>query len=162
MDIGTQARDPALGRARLVAIGLLVLISLQMIVGALVAGLDAGRTYTDWPLMAGEFLPSGYWLTELGWRSLIEGREATQFNHRILAYMLWLGSLAALFVYRRSALAPAFALLTTLVTLQAAWGIFTLVNTAPMSLALIHQGLGGLVLLAGVKLMWRANQMPAK
>ena len=157
MDIGGHERQPIPGQARSAAIGLLVLISLQMVAGALVAGLDAGRTYTDWPLMAGEFLPSAYWSPELGWRNLVEGREATQFNHRMLAYILWVASLVALAIYRHSALATAFAFVATLVTLQAVWGIFTLVNTAPLGLALVHQGLGVLVLLAGVRLVWRAN-----
>ena len=160
MDIGDQERTPAPGRAGFVALGLLTLISLQMVAGALVAGLDAGRTYTDWPLMAGELIPSGYWSGELGLRSLIEGRAATQFNHRLLAYVLWLGSLIALMIYRRSELAPLFAALTTLVTLQAAWGIITLMNAAPLNLALMHQGLGVLVLLAGVRLLWRVNHSP--
>ena len=161
MDIGERTREPAPGRARSVAIALLVLISLQMVAGALVAGLDAGRTYTDWPLMAGEFVPSAYWSPELYWRSLIEGREATQFNHRMLAYCLWFASLAALAVYRRTALATVFALVSTLVTLQAGWGILTLINAAPLGLALVHQGLGVLVLLAGVRLVWRASPPPA-
>ena len=37
--------------------GLLHLTFLQILVGALVAGIDAGRNYVDWPLMAGGFLP---------------------------------------------------------------------------------------------------------
>ncbi len=111
--------------------------------------------------MAGEFFPVGYVSDELGWRSLIEGREATQFNHRILAYLLWACSLVAVFFYRRSTLASHFALMATLVTLQAAWGIYTLVSAAPMLLALIHQGLGVLVLLAGVRLLWRVTPTPA-
>ena len=37
--------------------GLMHFVALQVLLGALVAGIDAGRNYTDWPLMAGEFLP---------------------------------------------------------------------------------------------------------
>jgi cytochrome c oxidase assembly protein subunit 15 len=34
---------------------------LQILIGALVAGIDAGRNYPDWPLMAGGFLPPDMW-----------------------------------------------------------------------------------------------------
>jgi len=58
--------------ARTVAVVLLVAIFLQMAAGALVAGLDAGRSYNDWPLMAGEIVPSHYMEDGLGGRSLFE------------------------------------------------------------------------------------------
>ncbi len=132
------------------AIVLLVLISLQMLTGALVAGLDAGRTYTDWPLMNGEFFPTHYFYNELGLRSLFEGRPATQFNHRIMAYVIWALSLWAAWRHR----SKEHVLLAVLVTAQALWGILTLINAAPLPLALIHQGLGVIVVLFAVRLVW--------
>ena len=39
---------------------LLSFVALQILLGALVAGIDAGRNYTDWPLMAGAFLPPDF------------------------------------------------------------------------------------------------------
>ncbi len=129
---------------------ILVLVALQLAAGALVAGLDAGRTYTDWPLMAGEVLPSNYVENRLGLRSLFEGRAATQFNHRILAYLLMLVSALAWIRHRSSG----FAILAGLIFLQAVWGILTLVMVAPLPLAIVHQGLGVIVLLASVHLVW--------
>lgn len=144
-------------RAQFISIALLVLILLQMAAGALVAGLDAGRSYTDWPLMAGELVPQQYIADGLGLRSLFEGREATQFNHRVLAYVLWIGALVAAWAFRRSALSRGFVMLAGLVSLQAVWGILTLMNAAPMALALVHQGLGVIVTLAAVRLVWQAR-----
>ena len=86
LDLGERERAPASPAVRRVARLLLVGVFLQMAAGALVAGLDAGRTYNDWPLMAGELVPSHYFEKALGIRSLFEGRAATQFNHRIIAY----------------------------------------------------------------------------
>lgn len=143
--------------AKVLALALLVLTSVQMAGGALVAGLDAGRTYTDWPLMNGEFFPSNYVQTDLGVRSLFEGRAATQFNHRFLAYVLWALAIGAAIWQARGVLGRQFVILAVLVSAQAVWGILTLVSAAPMSLALVHQGLGVIVLLAAVHLVWRSR-----
>jgi cytochrome c oxidase assembly protein subunit 15 len=142
---------------KVLALALLVLTSVQMAGGALVAGLDAGRTYTDWPLMNGEFFPSNYVQTDLGVRSLFEGRAATQFNHRFLAYVLWALAIGAAVWQARGVLGRQFVILAVLVSAQAVWGILTLVSAAPMSLALVHQGLGVIVLLSAVHLVWRSR-----
>jgi cytochrome c oxidase assembly protein subunit 15 len=107
--------------------------------------------------MAGELVPSHYIQADLGLRSFFEGRAATQFNHRLLAYVLWGLSLWAAWRYRSGALARPFAAVAVLVSAQAAWGIVTLVNAAPLTLALVHQGLGVIVTLAAVYLVWQAS-----
>ena len=154
LDLGAKPRPEASATARGVSLMFLGAIFLQMAAGALVAGLDAGRTYTDWPLMAGEVFPSHYVEDGLGLRSLFEGRAATQFNHRLLAYMIWAGSLIACWAFRKTVLRNTFLLMAGLVSLQALWGIVTLISAAPMNLALIHQGLGVIVTLAAVRLVW--------
>lgn len=141
---------PSEGGGRRAAILILVLVGFQLAAGALVAGLDAGRTYTDWPLMAGEAFPSDYIGDGLGIRSLFEGRAATQFNHRILAYILLGVSVLAWLRYR----GREFAVVAGLIVAQSLWGILTLVMVAPLPLALVHQGMGVLVLLASVYLVW--------
>jgi cytochrome c oxidase assembly protein subunit 15 len=152
----SNAPRPPVKKGRRTAILLLGLVFLQMATGALVAGLDAGRSYNDWPLMAGELVPSHYIQADLGIRSFFEGRAATQFNHRFLAYVLWGLSLWAAWRYRGGALARPFAVLAALISAQAVWGILTLLNAAPLTLALVHQGLGVIVTLAAVYLAWRA------
>ena len=154
LDLGRRADAGASHGARRLALLLLGLICVQMLSGALVAGLDAGRTYTDWPLMAGELIPSHYVEQGLGWRSLFEGRAATQFNHRSLAYAVWLLALIGALTQRSGAQARGFITLAALVSLQAVWGILTLISAAPLQLALIHQGLGVIVMLAALGLVW--------
>ncbi|CAN0543782.1 unnamed protein product, partial [Laminaria digitata] len=156
-DLGEKRRPAVAGLTRSIAVILLVVIFIQMAAGALVAGLDAGRSYNDWPLMAGEFFPSHYVEEGLGARSLFEGRAATQFNHRILAYAIWAGSLASAVAFRSTPLRQEFRWLAVLVTLQAVWGILTLVHAAPMNLALVHQGLGVIVTLMTVRLVWQSR-----
>ncbi|MEL6753017.1 MAG: COX15/CtaA family protein [Pseudomonadota bacterium] len=156
MDLGGRVREAVPRWMGAASIALMLVVFVQMASGALVAGLDAGRTYTDWPLMAGELVPRYYIDPELGVRSFFEGREATQFNHRTLAYVLWAGTLAFAVAARRTVLFGPAVLLAVLTTAQAVWGILTLVNAAPLELALVHQGLGVLVFLASVRLAWRA------
>ena len=154
LDLGEQPRREVGQRLRVVALALLILTSLQMLTGALVAGLDAGRTYTDWPLMAGELIPSHYVDPQLGARSLFEGRAATQFNHRFFAYTLWALALVGAYLARGSSVSRGFNLVAALVSVQALWGILTLINAAPLPIALVHQGLGVVVLLSAVWLVW--------
>lgn len=151
LDLGGKPAQADHPSARKWAVGLLILLSLQLAAGALVAGLDAGRTYTDWPLMAGEVFPSNYVSGDLGLRSLFEGRAATQFNHRILAYLLIVGAIIGWWLHPRRG----FGLLALLISVQAVWGVLTLVSAAPLNLALIHQAFGVVILLASVRLVWR-------
>lgn len=155
--LGRRVREPAPDGARAMAVALLVLVFLQMAAGALVAGLDAGRSYNDWPLMAGELIPSHYIQADLGVRSFFEGRAATQFNHRLFAYVLWGLSLFAAWRFRGSGFGRPYAILAGLVSLQAVWGIITLLHAAPMNLALVHQALGVVVTLQAVYILWRTS-----
>lgn len=161
-DLSEQKRRTPSSMLRMLAMGLLVVTSLQMLTGALVAGLDAGRSYTDWPLMAGELVPTHYIDTQLGLRSLFEGRAATQFNHRLGAYILWALALYAAYRARGTKVFIGFAMVAGLVTAQALWGIITLVNAAPLPIALVHQGLGVIVLLTSVWLVWTSRPLTSQ
>ena len=146
-----QGRGAA--RLRASAAGLLGLLLLQIYLGALVAGLRAGYVYNTWPLIDGAFVPEGSRLfvdTPL-WRNFFENTLTVQFDHRMLAYAIWLCALAHAIDVGRAriglALAGALALLVAL-TLQAALGIWTLLAAAPLPVALLHQAMAMLVLTA--------------
>lgn len=76
---------------------------LQILIGALVAGIDAGRTFTDWPLMAGGFLPVDFWMPELGLRNFFENPGLVQFMHRMTGYLLLVFAILVWIRGRRSA-----------------------------------------------------------
>lgn len=158
LDLKRGGGKPVKQPGYVLALSLFVLISVQMFSGALVAGLDAGRSYTDWPLMSGQLVPSPYLYPDLGLRSLFEGRAATQFNHRFLAYLIWAISIFAAIRYRAGPFGGRYTILACLVTAQAVWGILTLVSAAPLMMALVHQGLGVITLLAALELTWQARQ----
>jgi cytochrome c oxidase assembly protein subunit 15 len=138
------------------ALALVALVLLQIYLGALVAGLDAGLTYNTWPLIDGAFIPAAdrLWFETPLWRNLFENILTVQFNHRMAAYLLVM--LAALHVVdvarnidRQDALAGALALLAVLLA-QAAIGILTLIEQVPMSLGILHQFMAVVVLTVAV------------
>ena len=161
LSIGQSQRNINDRRALPWAIALLCVASLQMMLGALVAGLDAGRTYTDWPLMDGNFIPKSYWVGGLGVRNLFENVATAQFNHRIVAYILII--LAATAVWRvKDAAANIFRVILGLVIAQALLGIYTLINAAPLWYGLAHQALGAVLLIATTIALWRCVSRVAK
>jgi cytochrome c oxidase assembly protein subunit 15 len=138
-------------RVRAGALVLLFLVLSQIYLGALVAGLDAGLIYNTWPLIDGGFLPPATELlaTEPLWRNLFENRLTVQFDHRIMAYALFVAAIVhAVDVWRtlRGPAARRAFLLAAAVTVQAALGILTLLHQAPLALALLHQAMAIVVL----------------
>jgi heme a synthase len=139
---------------RVGAATLLALVFAQIYLGALVAGFHAGLTYNTWPLIDGRLLPalSELFLLEPAWRNLFENALTVQFNHRTVAYLLWLAAiLHALVVARRHRCALLAAVtLACAITTQAALGIVTLLYQAPAGLALVHQAFALVVLTLAV------------
>lgn len=147
--LGRGAEGPAgLAMGARLLVGL---VWLQMISGAFVAGIHAGRVYNDWPLMAGQIIPDGLYMGSPWWRSLFEDHMSVQFDHRVLAYIV-IGVVVALYATarRKKAQLPdgtmaALNILLVLVLAQAALGVATLANVVPLGLAAAHQ-IGALVL----------------
>lgn len=158
---GGAVRETAAPAIRVTAWIVLVLAFLQIALGGLVAGLDAGLTYNTWPLMDGRFVPTG--LGELGafWRDVTANVTAVQFNHRVGAYLLTgavLGHAWVSLSAGRGAAARAI-LLVVIILLQVAIGIATLVQAVPMHLAILHQGTA-LILLAVVVWQLTVTRVP--
>jgi cytochrome c oxidase assembly protein subunit 15 len=123
------------------------LLFAQITFGAFVAGLDAGRMYTTWPTMLGDWVPSGLtWLKPV-WTNLVDNPIAVQFVHRWLAMAVAVFALVvAVRLHRAGARALAVAL-GAVVLLQFLLGVLTLVNSVPIVLGVAHQA-GAVVLLA--------------
>ena len=118
---------------------------IQVIMGALVAGIDAGKSYSDWPLMAGEIYPSDYFLHHESLVDFLENPAFVQFNHRLTAYLLLIVVIMTWFASRRSPIPfvrSIYSLLVCLVTVQLVLGIVTVVNGATIEVAILHQLLG--------------------
>ncbi|MCC1491881.1 heme A synthase [Cognatishimia sp. F0-27] len=114
----------------------------QILIGALVAGIDAGRTYNDWPLMAGGFLPPYPFDIDPVWRNFFENAGLVQFLHRMAGYGLFLFGIAVWLIARRSANRDTryrFNSVMVVLLLQVVIGIVTVVYMAPWHIAIVHQ-----------------------
>jgi cytochrome c oxidase assembly protein subunit 15 len=111
----------------------------QMVLGAFVAGLRAGRTFNTWPLMDGAFVPPGYFNSPPRFGDLFESIAAVQFNHRLGAYLVAAGAVWFFFAARKVAAEPRARLVLIAVLAQIALGVWTLLAVTPLSLGLLHQ-----------------------
>jgi heme a synthase len=155
----------ASARLRITGVALLVLTFVQLYLGALVAGLRAGKIYNTWPDIDGALIPSSarLFFEEPWWRNLFDNTLTVQFEHRMTAYALFvLAALHALDAIRSragtSAVSGALSLLAV-VALQATLGVLTLLNQAPIDLALAHQAVAIAVLTSAV---FQAERLAAR
>ncbi|RWN35843.1 COX15/CtaA family protein [Mesorhizobium sp.] len=153
---------PAADRSTQRLAGFLVLLALiQIYLGGLVAGLDAGLSYNTWPLMDGKLIPGDLLILKPAWRNFFESPKTVQFIHRLGAYTM---SVAALWhmiaTHRRqpeTTHARRATLLFLLVLAQALIGIGTLLMHVPLHMALTHQAFA-LILLGFAAAHWRGTK----
>jgi cytochrome c oxidase assembly protein subunit 15 len=137
-----QARRSRDGKLFSMGTGLMHFAFLQILLGALVAGIDAGRSFNDWPLMGGYWLPPEPLSLSPIWRNFFEDAGLVQFMHRTAGYLLFLFGLVVWLRARRSAngrTRAAFSLVMAMMLLQMVLGIATVLYLAPWHLAILHQ-----------------------
>ena len=121
---------------------LILLILFQIIMGAFVSGLDAGKIYQTWPLMGTSYVPNDY--SFINFQSLLKLDEHSlvQFYHRNLAYLIIIYVIfLAIFIYKKKMQNLYFTLKVLLIFLifQVILGIYTLVSGLNIYLASAHQ-----------------------
>ncbi|KAL7788759.1 cytochrome oxidase assembly domain-containing protein [Trichoderma afarasin] len=171
-------KNPALKTFRRSVLGVTGLVFLTAMSGGLVAGLDAGLIYNEFPKMGLGFTPpkSELWDkfysrkedgSDLWWRNMLENPSTVQLDHRIMAITTFC-TILALFAYARTgkvaAVLPKNAKkgttgLVHLVTMQAALGISTLIYMVPTHLAATHQA-GSLAVLTGALVLAHRLHIP--
>ena len=120
----------------------LMLIFIQIVLGAFVSGMDAGLIYNSWPLMGNSYFPDDNELYNLFHLSVFNDASLVQFLHRNLAYIiLFLYLIILMKIYKNQIRDSFFAInLVGLVLLvQICLGILTLINGAQIILASLHQ-----------------------
>ena len=143
-------------RLRVTSVALLVLTFVQLYLGALVAGLRAGKIYNTWPEIDGALIPSSarLWFEEPWWRNLFDNTLTVQFEHRMIAYaLIALAIFHAVDAIRSrpgSAVVNGAVWLAAAMLLQATLGIMTLLQQVPIDLALAHQAVAIAVLTLAV------------
>lgn len=138
-----------LGAPRWAPAALMVLIFVQVMFGALLAGSDGGKAYADWPTIGGEWIPSTAFGLEDWWANFTEDHATQHLLHRTTGYVTALASLAiglcALSLGAGTARWIGVAV-GAMALVQAALGIQTVISVSPLSLSLMHQ--------AGAAILW--------
>jgi cytochrome c oxidase assembly protein subunit 15 len=132
---------------------LLALVIAQIYLGALVAGLRAGLIYNTWPLIDGSIVPSAanLFFDQPLWRNFFENALTVQFDHRMTAYAVAALALFHAIDARRyggGVLAASAGVLAVAVLAQVMLGVLTLLQSAPIGLAMVHQAIALVVLTA--------------
>ena len=140
------------------AYAMIGLVYVQMLLGALVAGLHAGLLYNTWPDMDGRVFPEGAFSVSPWWLNPFENPGLAQFDHRIGAYLA--AACAAVIYFKGIKLsgmtkksAKAVAVITTF---QVGLGIATLLLQAPEGMAAFHQVTAAVLFCAAV---WHAYEL---
>ncbi|WP_373925580.1 COX15/CtaA family protein [Bartonella raoultii] len=140
---------------------LVVLILIEIYLGALVAGLHAGKVYNTWPLMDGQIVPDGLLQHNPVWLNFFENPLTVQFIHRFFAYFLFVVAVIHALYLRKNAPNSTHSrralFVCLMIFIQAFLGIFTLLHEVPISLGLIHQSVALAVLCFSVA-HWRATK----
>tara|TARA_Y100000992_G_scaffold261176_1_gene196414 strand:- start:881 stop:1822 length:942 start_codon:yes stop_codon:yes gene_type:complete len=120
----------------------LILIFIQIIIGAFVAGMDAGKIYNTWPLMGNTYFPNDNDFTNLFILSVFNDPSLVQFIHRNLAYLIGIFYILVLYkIYKNKMydLYKIINLLGCLIFLQIILGILTILFGAHIYIASMHQ-----------------------
>jgi len=158
LDLLDLGRDPGARPARLVPFALAagLVLFVQLVWGAYVAGLNAGYVASDWPLMQGRFFPDGIaWHGSL-WATISSDPYLIHFFHR---WWAWVTAAMLILLARRAKRAGnrgASIALNALVGTQILLGISTVMSGIALPLAVAHQGVGALVVAATA---WAAHSV---
>ena len=121
------------------ALALAGAVYVQILLGAFVAGLRAGKEFNTWPLMDGKFLPDGYFSAAPSFSDLFETVAAVQLNHRLGAYLVAAAALWFYMAVRKTELRERASLVLHVVFVQIFLGVLTVVAATPIGLGLLHQ-----------------------
>ena len=138
---------------------LILLIFLQILLGAYVSGLDAGKIYQTWPLMGNSFYPDDITILSIKNFLNFNNQSTVQFIHRNLAYIILIYSLFLFFyIFRNDVkiLKTSISILLLVLIFQITLGILTLISGINMLLASLHQITGFFLFISVINLNYKS------
>jgi len=131
----------------------LLLLSIQILYGAFVAGKDAGLVHNHFPKMeSGQWIADAAFAIEPLYLNFIESKSGIQFIHRYLAYIVFFFACFIWYKARSISVKPSLSfgvnMIMLMVSVQFILGVLTLLYHVPISLGVLHQ-LGALALFGG-------------
>jgi cytochrome c oxidase assembly protein subunit 15 len=135
----------------------LAILTLQLLLGAWVAGLNAGQVAPDWPTMQGRFVPEGIDWSRGGFWALTNDPYLIHFLHRWWAWVV-VGAMVlfARKVRRAPGARAASIAIHSAFGIQVLLGIATVISGVAIWLAALHQAVGALLVAAT---MWGASEL---
>ncbi len=140
-DILLNEQTISLNLAKLCCLVTISIVYIQIFLGGLVAGLDAGQVYNSFPLMGNNFIPE-----ELAFKLLtidsLSDPVIVQFFHRMGAYMLCVSAgflVVSLIKTKHPKLNKVAYYIVGVLLLQMLAGIVTILYSVPVLIALLHQ-----------------------
>lgn len=157
LDLRAKANDPQAAPARLTGFSAAVIAALflQLLVGAWVAGLNAGYVSNTWPLMNDHFVPEGIMWANGAIYAFVNDPFLTHFFHRWWAWVV----LAALVVMARKLRRDARVISVAIhsaIGIQILLGIATVMSGMNIHIAVLHQAVGALVVASTA---WGAHRL---
>jgi cytochrome c oxidase assembly protein subunit 15 len=155
--LGWPSERSQLGAPRWTPFALMVLLFVQVMFGALLAGSDGGPAYADWPQVGGEWIPSSAFGLHPVWANFTEDHATQHLVHRSTGYVVALLSIiVALIALARGQGEARWAmgLVGLVALLQAALGVATVLAVSPLSLSLLHQ--------LGAALLWMSALLTSR
>ncbi|HKX23557.1 MAG TPA: COX15/CtaA family protein [Rhizorhapis sp.] len=152
LDLRTLARNAGARPARLsgLSAAILLLLALQLCLGAFTAGLRAGYAFSTWPLMGDSLFPADTPMITPLWRNIVDNPIVVQFTHRWLAWIVGVALFLLAARAHRWGAPKQGAALMALVALQIGIGIATLLTGVELWIAVAHQAVGALLVAATV------------
>lgn len=154
-----RVRSKAVNRGAMV---LLSLLSIQIVFGAFVAGLKAGKMFNTFPKMGRTWFPPGLnsAFDFYGASAVLDNGVAVQFVHRYLAYLILFGVIWLWWKVKKeaAALLPLGNFLLVMVGAQFLLGVLALIWAVPVSLGVLHQ-LGAVLFFLGTVKLLKATWM---
>ena len=120
----------------------ILLIFLQIIIGAFVSGMDAGKIYNSWPMMGTNFFPDDSRYSEFLSLKVFDNPSIVQFLHRLLAYIIVINYIFLLFLTfkerNKTVLKPVL-IIGVILLFQVGLGIVTILSGVKIVYASLHQ-----------------------
>lgn len=140
-------------RVQRLTVVMLILLALQLLLGAFTAGLDAGHGFNTYPLMHGQWLADAAVMMEPFWRNFTENGVMIQFMHRWIGALLLIGVVGLAFAAAKNGLLFPAIVLVVITATQFGLGVATLMLRVPVVLGSLHQAVACLMVLALVYLV---------
>jgi heme a synthase len=158
LDLKALARNSAARSARMTgfSIAVLAVLFVQLLFGAWVAGMNAGQVSNTWPLMNDHLVPEGIdWNQGIGF-AVTNDPFLIHFIHRWWAWAAAAAIIALAVRVKKSGVRPASIAIHSMLGIQILLGIATVMTGVNITMAVLHQAVGALLVAA---CLWGAHRL---